>query len=211
MKRLSIGLIGILAAPLLGACGEMYEPSHITPHRAQAMETQFFEQRPVADITPAYIAQAAKDYKKSARGPMDVAVTYDPLSKAPTARDASKLSRQLKESFARNGVKDVKVGVLPIAQGEGPQVLVSYAAYEALPPKDCTLMTGLRDTEVGPETDYKLGCSVESSMTQQIRPKDLAGRGETGGSDGRRASNIIEKYRTGEPNEKLEGESASGD
>ena len=93
------------------------------------------------------------------------------------------------------------------------KALVRYDSYSALPPEDCGPMPGLESTEdVSFDENYRLGCSVDMLTARQIaRPKDLLGREQQETtSDGRRGSNIVETYRTGTPNEPLEGESATG-
>jgi type IV pilus biogenesis protein CpaD/CtpE len=60
------------------------------------------------------------------------------------------------------------------------------------------------------DENYRFGCTLDTVVARQVRPKDLAGRGgDDVMNDGRRNANIVERYRTGEPNKALEGESAS--
>ena len=70
----------------------------------------------------------------------------------------------------------------------------------------------MESRDVYVDEDYKLGCTIETVFSRQIaRPKDLKGRPNTDPtSSGRRASNVVEDYRTGVPNEPMGGESASG-
>lgn len=200
------------ALPGLGACS-MYSEGNISPNRIQVEETKFAEQIPVSDMDSATVAGLARHYDKHGSGPVDLTVTYDPKSSTNTAMTASNEAARIVTAFRKEGVRDVSANILPVKDGgdEGTAV-ISFTAYNALAPKDCTVMEGLNTTQITVQPDYKLGCTMDTVFARQIaRPKDLNGQGAGATSDGRPASNIVEVYRTGAPNEPLEGETASED
>ena len=107
---------------------------------------------------------------------------------------------------------DVNTTILPVkGSGNISRALVSYDTYAVKVPDDCEMMDGMEDRNVDPDEDYKLGCTRDALFAKQIaNPKDLTGRSvDNQTSDGRRAANIVDRYRTGEPNAALEGETVS--
>lgn len=210
-----IFLKSILAAGVLfvGACESIvHEPTHINQNRLQVQEEEFFEDIAISDLDDGYIMALSKHYSRHGDGGVDLTVTYDPRSKASTAMHASNEIARISEGLRKNGVAHVETNIMPVkGQGSEARALISYNSYSALAPQDCNLMPGLRDLNVDNDKDYNLGCSVETVFARQIaRPKDLQGRAQNDPtSDGRRASNVVELYRTGAFNEPLEGETAS--
>jgi type IV pilus biogenesis protein CpaD/CtpE len=203
----------IVSSVLLSACN-MYAEGHLTPNRVQVEEQKFVQEIPTADLDHNYIAGVADRYYTQGDGPFDLVVTYDPRSSSNTAMKASSEMARLSKALTTQGVSDINASILPVnGQGEESQSIISFNSYNALAPKDCNVMEGVESTEVTLDQEYKMGCTVDTVFARQIaRPKDLKGQApsmET--SDGRRSSNIIERYRTGTPNEPLEGETASDD
>ena len=125
---------------------------------------------------------------------------------------ASAMAADLSKEMRKLGVTSVSSGILPVKDaGSQMNAMISYTAYNAHAPKDCSSMSGLKDNDLKVEADYKLGCTIDTVFAKQIaRPKDLKGV-ETPAStfDGRRLTNSVERYRSGIPNEPLEGERAS--
>lgn len=198
----------------LGTAACMYEPDNFTTSRVQVEQKPFSETVPVSEFSSQAVASAAAQYRKHGDGPLELVVTYDPKSKTANAMAAADEAAKIAKMFRQNGVAEVRTSIMPVVDnGDGMRALYSYDSYNALAPKDCDLMPGIDTRHVEAEKDYKLGCSVETMYARQIaRPKDLKGQGPaTEPGDGRRAANIVDVYRTGVPNEPLEGEKASGD
>lgn len=217
MKNLSFKIVlafALLAPSLLvlSACESIvHEPSHISESRVQVEEETFFEDVSAAEMDEGYIAALSKHYSRHGDGDVGLTVTYDPRSKTSTAMTASNEIARIRDVFHKNGVDHVATNIMPVkGQGSDSRVLISYNSYNALAPEDCGLMPGLRDLNVDHDEEYKIGCTVETLFARQIaRPKDLQGSESSGTTGGRRASNIVESYRTGARNGSLEGESAS--
>jgi type IV pilus biogenesis protein CpaD/CtpE len=203
----------VFAALLLSLSGcAMYAPGNFTTERVQVEKKDFSDAVPVSQITEQAVRKSADHYHRHGDGPFDLTVTYDPAL-ASGAMKASDEAARLTGLLRKNGIEDVQPSILPVANsGAEMKALFSYTAYNALAPEDCDVMPGISSRTVEAEEGYRLGCSVETLYARQIaRPKDLKGQtaeGET--MDGRRASNVVDTYRTGVPNKRLEGESSSG-
>ncbi len=203
-------LCGVLI--LLAACGDMYMPGTLNNNRLQVKEEKFSEATPVAEADERYVSSVAEQYARSGGGGMDISVTYDPASASNTAMQAGGNAARIAAALRKQGVADIKAGVLPVrGQGEESLALVSYDSWAAEAPEDCGTLPGFDSTDIDHKEDYKMGCTVETVFARQIaRPKDLAGHAPPDPrTDGRRAANVVEVYRTGAPNEPLEGQTAS--
>ena len=207
---LSAGLV--FGALVLQGCEKIvYEPSHMSHSKMKMEKEGVFEDVETSQLNAASIEALSDHYLRNGQGKVDLSVTYDPKSKTNTAMHASNEIARITKEFQKNGV-EVSSMILPVkGQGNVSRAQVSFDAYSVAAPDDCTMMSGYEDRNVDPSEDYNMGCTTDSIVAQQIaRPRDLAGRADTSlTSDGRRASNIVERYRTGEPNTPLEGESAS--
>ncbi|GJL85052.1 MAG: hypothetical protein DHS20C02_08270 [Micavibrio sp.] len=205
-------VIAILAASAsLSACN-LYEEGHITENRVQVIEERFVEEVSLEEATPGYISGLARHYEKHGDGTVDLSVTYDPHSRSNTAMNASQSAAGLVKNLRKEGVRNVNADILPLqGYGDESMVVVSYMSYRAEAPKDCGRLSGFEDTDISHDKDYRMGCTVETMFAKQIsRPKDLLGVGRVDPTtDGRRAGNIGDLYRSGARNEPLEGETAS--
>ncbi len=214
VRRLNVALVlfFILALTGLSAC-EMYKESYFTENRIKMQKDSVDRQIPTIEVREPFLDQLAKDYVKKGKGPLDIAVSYDPQSSVNTAAKATDMASTLASVLRRYGVDNMNVSILPVAmQGNNSQVFVSYDSYDALPPDDCPVMGGIETRDIESDPGYRLGCSVDTIMAKQVaRSKDLAGQsGEDPTTDGRRSARIVEVYRAGSKDAKLEGESATG-
>lgn len=207
--------LAVLVMPVLVSCSSWdNKPTKLTQNRVQVEKEDFSEEVSVSDMSSAKIAAISQHYRRYGDGPVEVTVTYDASSRAFTAMSASEEASRIIKSFRENGIRNVDPAIIPVnGSGDEGKVYVSYGFYTAHAPKDCGVMPGFKDTNVVVDEEYKLGCTVETILAKQIsHPKHLKGISKTDPtSSGRRATNIIETYRFGEPNESLDGESSSGD
>ncbi|MCC6597241.1 MAG: hypothetical protein IT559_00430 [Alphaproteobacteria bacterium] len=210
--KTSITILNILSVAVLLAGCTLSAPDHFTDNRLQVQEEQFSESIPVSQFDERSVEALAAHFAKHGDGPVELTVTYDPYSAKATARRADEEAVRIAQLLKKNGVEQIKADILPVMDsGDEMRALFSYTFYSALPPADCEVMPGLQGRRIDAQADYKLGCTVDTLVARQIaRPKDLLGQKTDGGlTDGRRAANIVERYRTGTPNQPLEGESAS--
>lgn len=197
----------------LSLSGCLYEEGNITTSRIQIEESVYHDDRAIADFDQAYADALAQHFYKSGSGDLNVKVTYDPHSRGNTAMRAGENAARVAKMLRSAGVRDVRAEILPIKnQGEESRVLFDFLAHTAHAPAGCDDIPGIKGDGLEYNPDYKLGCSSQTLLARQIsRPADLNGRtlspGQT--TDGRAAANIVDVYRSGAPNEPLEGETAS--
>ena len=195
----------------LPACS-LRTSGNFSENRVQLVDEKIVQEIPSADLTPAAVQALAEHYEKHGDGPFDLTLTYDPKSKDITAMSVSDRSAELVSALHKAGVSDVRAHILPIKDSEGSTAIISYMGYNALAPKDCELMPGIEGRDINVNANYKLGCSVDTLFARQIaRPKDLNGQETEALTDGRRAANQVDVYRAGEPNEALDGVTATGE
>lgn len=198
---------------LVSACS-LDGPSHITDHRVGVQEKVFVEEMDTDLLTEEFLRDVAYHYEENGEGAVDLMMGYDPTAKINTVLVVTDHLNKVVETFEQYGVKNVKPSIIPIKDlGDKSRTIISYTYFSVRAPEGCGYMPGYHDgRQVAFDEEYGLGCTIEHQYAKQVaRPKDLAGTGwghET--SDGRRASNIVEGYRTGMPNKSLGGESSSG-
>ena len=200
----------IMVVMVLTGC-DLHEETTLSQNRVQVQEEHFSDKMPVSSLNDAALRGLASHYTKHGDGPLALTVTYDPKSKTGNAMHASDAAAKLVSGLRTKGVSNVQANILPVKDsGSEMQALVSYTSYNALAPKDCSLMDGYENTNINNDEDYRLGCTIDTVFAKQIaRPKDLKGNTNSGITDGRRMANSVESYRTGIPNEPLGGETAS--
>lgn len=204
-------IAAVSALIFMGAC-DMYHETYMTPNRIQIEERQFEDTRKVSEASDAYLDAIANNYTAKGVGAVDLTVSYDPFTGKRSADNASAAANKIAERLEERGLRGARVSIKPVTgMGSASDVTIAYTAVNALPPKDCALMDGIESTTSEPDPTYKLGCSVDTFLVEQVaRPKDLAGRvSDDTTSDGRRAANMVEMYRGGMGNKPLEGEKAT--
>lgn len=211
------GFVALLVSVSVGLSGcsrKLYEEGHLTQNRVQVEQQKFSDQMPVSDFNENFAAGLGQYYRNHGEGTVEFSVLYDPRSSVNNAMNASQEASRIASLMRSKGILDVEANILPINDlGSEANVLINFMSYSASAPKDCDTMPGFADANIGFQEDYKLGCTVDTVFARQIaRPKDLAGNANAGDTtDGRRASNIVDIYRSGAPNQPLNGQTASGE
>ncbi len=208
----------LLGLGFTSACSLDHE-GNMALQRVEVHQEEYAEQYTSHDLTQEMLEAIAMDYQKNGdtATPLTLMVQYDPSSAENTAMNATKHASKIAQSLREAGVSNVKTEIMPVKDvGNHSKTLVSFDKFSAHAPSGCkTTMPGLENTGTDWKANqsYQYGCSVETAIARQIaRPKDLVGRkGFESADDGRRATNIVEQYRYGTPNEALEGESATED
>lgn len=206
-------ILGFIALVMILSGCKQYEPTQLSQNRIQVEEEVFSDTLTVEQMHNGGAEALARHYNKHGDGPLNLTVTYDPHQTTGGAMTASAEAAKIRQELDKQGVKNINASILPVMKsGAESKAIVSYTAYNALAPKDCTMMPGFNDEQVDPTTDYKLGCTVETVFAKQIaRPKDLKGQsGNDPTTDGRVMANNVEMYRTGAPNQPLGGERSTG-
>jgi len=199
-----------LAAFVLSGCS-MNQETYLSQSKASVQEDEHFERMPVEAADGEVLGALARHFNRYGGGAMELTVVYDPKAGRDRAMRASQDVARITKDLRDAGVENINPSILPVkGQGAVSELLVSYDYYTAHAPDDCDVMTGYKNNEIEIEDEYKYGCTIETVFAKQIsRPKDMAGSTGSDRTDGRRASNIVERYRSGAPNEALEGLSAS--
>lgn len=212
LKGCRMAAAAFLFLPVLAGCS-MDAPTNMTEHRVRVQEDIYDTSYPAAQLTGNVAAQIGDGYRRFGEGPVALTVTYDPHSPHFTARGASEEAARIAGLLRREGITDVRTETLPVMGqdgGPGPQALVRYRTYTALPPEGCRDMEDYPDNSAESLRPYKLGCSTESYLAKQVAsPRDLLGRDSIGPATGSRLTNIVNSYGSGEPNPPLTGLSAS--
>ncbi len=168
----------------------------------------------VAHITARQTDQAlintiATHYKTNAKGPLYIAMTYDPLQEATERKHISDHAHSLAKRLNDAGISDTRISIHP-AVNAGHNAVIGYETAIVVSSAECAgkTMPGYdSDTRITMD-GYRLGCTVESLTAMQVaNQQDLEGRAGLGGvNDARRATNAIDAmYRTGETRDYLPG------
>ncbi|MFK7840510.1 MAG: CpaD family pilus assembly lipoprotein [Bdellovibrionales bacterium] len=200
----------VMSGFLLQGCESIvHSETQLAQKKMQLESNEVVETVSVDDMDSHAIAALSDHYSRQGNGKVQLTITYDPKSSGNTAMNASNHAARIGGEFRKNGV-DVDAMILPIkGLGDDAQAIVSFNSLSLAGP-DCDLLPGLENRNVDTDAEYELGCSRDTIMAKQIaRPRDLVDDNEPNSVDGRRASNIVERYRTGEPNEPLNGQEAS--
>jgi hypothetical protein len=211
VKTITISMMMILSSLAMSSC-RMYQEGNLTKERVNVAESEFFDRQPVDSINDSYILYLAKDFSRNGDGQVYLTVTYDPYSSKNTAMKAQNTAAILTEKMRNAGISPVQSDILPVQKsGDTSEALISYMSYTASPPPDCGTMAGYSDTDQHSNTDYRLGCTIETIFARQVaRPRDLLGRGqEQTTSQGRSATNITQPVLAGQENKELKGQNAS--
>jgi type IV pilus biogenesis protein CpaD/CtpE len=140
-------------------------------------------------------------------------ITMPYLAGAPLSEiSARRQAEAYQKAFLSEGVKDVKADLVPVATAEQTKVaVVSYGALAALPPEDCRRMIGYNGADTRTSMNrYAMGCEMKTTMSKMIaQPGDLLGRGGIAPDDSSRQGVIVQDYKDGVQNEKLDGAQAS--
>ncbi len=210
-----VAIITLTSSLALSGCN-LYAPTSISENKVQVQSEVFTRDALLVEVNDTFIAELARNYTKHGGGTLDLVITYDPKSYRNTAMTATNKIADIAGSLRDYGVRNINAGIMPIkSQGDEAHLLISYNSFTASAPKGCdSLLPGMENGSTSEyNKDYKLGCSIETMLARQVaKPSHLLGRGATGEpTDGRAASNIVDFYRMGAPNESLEGESATDD
>lgn len=161
------------------------------------------------EVDNATLESEAYAHQRYGSDTMRVTVTYNPSSKTETALWASQKVGEFAAKLRRKGVKDLHTDIMPVSDASPSRTILSYTAVTAHPPSDCVPYGPEGEP---PEEDYLFGCTIKSNFARQIyRPSDFVTPVSRQTGDGRRQSKVVEGYRSGEPPEPLQEESASGE
>ncbi len=210
--NISLPVLLLCAGGLVALAGcSLDTPTDMAQKRVELVHNRYSQTYLTDQMDEAQMRAAADHYQHYGDGPVELIVTYNPQSRTNTAMKAASEAERMATDLRRAGVPDVEASILPVATGEDfSSSLIAYETVTAQAPEGCEAMGGLDGRQTESNSDYQFGCSVEMQVARQIaRPRDLAGRPGLDAADGRRQSNVVEPYKTGTPNEPIEGETST--
>lgn len=212
MRHSFLGTCGVFlsAAMLLSAC-DVTTPSQVKTGEIRIMERMKTATLDARRVDANRVDMIADDYKMNGRGDFSVVVSYL-QNDAGAKRAVSGQGIALRNAFAAKGISDLNIDYVPVTDTAlAGQAVVSYQATVAEPPENCGQVMGYQGADVLRNMDaYELGCGTQSALSKMIvQPEDLLGTSGTPDGDSRRHGALVERYKSGTPNEKLEGMNAS--
>ena len=211
-KNFNLLLSTLMAMIVLSACS-LHEPTRVTQNQIQAVKGHHEEMVDFRALDENARRHLAQDFEKFGNSPLDIMMTFNPSSRVTTASKARHDLNHLVADLQRHGARNIRADLMPVNDGtDYARVMISYASVSAAAPKDCPALNGLDNREISVDDDYRFGCGRDTIFARQIaKPKHLLGNdNDSGLSEGRRAANTVEAYRTGVPNAALGGESSTG-
>ncbi|MCD8497008.1 MAG: CpaD family pilus assembly lipoprotein [Alphaproteobacteria bacterium] len=205
-----MAMMAVCAVAFIPAACDQNHPTYLSPNRAQVEMSRYDTEVPVGALDDNFYKALVQEYKSSGGAQLYLTFVYNPSSGGNAAMQASELAGQASKKLRNYGVRDARVDIMPVVDSaHSGKVLISYAKYAAIAPKDCDMMPGLEDTQIELSWDYKYGCSVESRIAKQLaRPSDLLGNDSAPDtSSGRRAAVMAYPHEGGVVNEPLEVDS----
>lgn len=217
-KRILPVMGGLFLSTLTLSGCELYDPvveTQVYPVKMrlqQNVRSQTFSADQKVDHE--LIHQTVEHYKKAGEGHVTLLLRFQEGNRHQ-ANAATKAGAEYKRLLSQHGVKNAKVQMQPMPQysKENAEIIMSYQAWKASAPLGCEnqRIPGYFGAD-GPDTmhDYKIGCESETYISKMVsRPKDLAGNSGMTEGDSRREATVVEGYKSGVPNEPLEGLQAS--
>lgn len=209
-----IGTVGAVLA--LSACSggdyvDLSMPSAIHTGKIRVREQTATETMNARYVNKVNVANAARDILRNGENKPSLTIPYAPGQ----AASAEKIGAAYKTAFAKQGVTHLDVALVPVARDElANEAVLAYKTLTATPDSGCKTIPGMQGAESLKGFDgYEYGCAMQSMTSKMVAdPADLlGGAGHDGQRDGesRRAGTMVEPYKAGTPNEKLQGMQAS--
>lgn len=208
MRSLHLAFFAAALTFLLGAC------DNTTPSQLKTGDIRLQREMKTSVL---YSAEAGKidmiadDFRQNGEGSIRAVMGYlagNPLQEAEVKRQGN----AYKKAFANAGVENLQVEYVGVSEkARTGYAVFSYPAMVAHAPADCAPITGYDGADSRSVADgYAFGCESKTIISKMIsRPADLLGRAGMPDGDSRREGTIVEKYKSGTPNAKMQGVNAS--
>ena len=160
------------------------------------------------------VRAVAADYAKRGEGGVTLEMRYQEGDKR-LERQARRAGEDYLFLFEKYGVENTMIEMVPLPNHgkKAADLVVTYNAWKLSAPDGCGPghMPGYYGAEGGDKIrDYKIGCDTETYLSRMVsNPNDLKGRSGLPGGNAAREGDMQQNYRTGVPNEPLEGLSSS--
>lgn len=210
--KYSMMILSGCAALALSAC-DMQSESRISYSPIQVVRGQYNETVLASGVDRGTAQAVADHYERHGNGPVDITITYGSGKKESSAMSEA---RRIAELLRSEGVNDIEMDVLPLADPDAPtQAMISYNQVTAHPPVDCGVHPADSRKDLAGSNDgrfetYRFGCGIDTYMAQQVaRPRDLLGSTRDDPASADRYGSILKDYRDGKDRKDLKGQTAS--
>ena len=195
----------------LTACNPV-TPSQMSVEKIRIKEDVVVEMLDAGRVDAQRVNAIADQFVKTGKGKITLTVSYVPGRQTEEA--ANRYGNAYRQAFKKRGVADVAVVTVPVADAQyAEKIVTTYKAVVAVPPEGCRRIPGYQGTESlndGAE-QYQFGCEIKANISKMIAdPSDLLGRAGSQDGDSRRSGAVVESFKAGTPNQKMQGMQASG-
>lgn len=206
----SLKAAALVSILLLAGC-DMATPSQISVRQIELRNSVKTETLDALRADPARAEVIAESYRRNGRGPLSMTASY----RADDQRDSAAVRKggaAWRGLLLKNGIPAVNVDYVAVSDPAfADRAVLSWAATVASAPKDCGRIPGYQGAEdMSYAEKYSFGCETDAMIARQLsNPDDLRGRAGAPGNDAKRDGTLVDKYRSGTPNPKLQGINAS--
>jgi type IV pilus biogenesis protein CpaD/CtpE len=210
MKR-HIAIIALLA---LAGCQngiDVSTPSQVNVRNLRVVDATQVQALDARAVDKNAAQMAAAKYLRSGTG---TPVLLLPYAENDVADSQAVRARgdAYKNIFAAAGVPNLRLEYAAVTEGQDKSAgVLSYPGLQAKAPEGCRPMPGHDGAVPQHEFNgYPVGCEIQQSLSLMIAdPSDLLGKGGSTQGDSRREGVMVEKYKSGMPNERLQGLNSS--
>lgn len=192
---------------LLAAC-DVSTPSQVSVRQLQLKEAVKTQTLDAWRVDPNHVNIIADAYLRNGRGPLSLTLSHLP-SEASSIRQQGAIYKRV---FEKQGVRSMKIDYVSMDSPDNAgKAVVAYRALTAQPPEGCGRIPGHQGSEnLQAMEQYTVGCETQAAMARQIaHPADLLGKAGTPDEDSKRLGTMVDPYRAGVRNPKMEGMNAS--
>lgn len=205
------GFFSLLGAVFILAACNPTAPSQVQTGKIQVKEQMVAETLDARRVDAGRVNVIADNFIRNGRGSMTLTVSHASGDKAKTTAESR--GEAYRKEMEKRGVSGISVVTVPVADAQyADRVIVTYKALTAEKPEGCRKIPGYQGAESLDDgiKQYQFGCEIQTNISKMISdPSDLLGKAGTPDGDSRRNGTIIEPYRAGTPNQKIQGMQAS--
>ncbi len=186
-----------------------------TPSRVETGQMRLLDRMKTVNIDPQRLDEdqmdaIGDDFRRNGKGEATLVMSF--MQGIDNEVAAKAHGNRIKKALAAEGIKNVKIDYVPVDNEDfAGKAILSYDSTVAAAPEGCGRLTGYQGAETMESMrDYQFGCENMSIISQMVsRPEDLMGTSGAPDGDSRRHGILVERYKSGTPNPRLEGMNAS--
>jgi len=212
MRLIKIFSLVIISLAVMGlsAC-DVTTPSRVNTGKIIIKNKMVVKTLDATRIDEAHVDAIASNFINTGNGQLTINMSYLTGKRARRVI-AEKQGLSYKKAFKKSGDMNVSIVTIPVDNiKDAGKAIITYQALVAIPPKGCTPIVGNRgaDTLKGSKA-YKFGCNSRINLSKMVvNPTDLLGKDSKSKGDSRRLGATVEQYKSGTPNKRMGGFTAS--